>query len=40
LPRQIVITPIPEDPTYAYAIVNNERVIVDPQSYTVIDIIQ
>ncbi|MGV1803876.1 DUF1236 domain-containing protein [Agrobacterium vitis] len=40
LPRQIVITPIPEDPTYAYAIVNNERVIVDPQSYMVIDIIQ
>ncbi len=30
----------PEDPTYAYAVVNNQRVIVDPQTYVVVGVVQ
>lgn len=40
LPRQVILTPIPDDPTYSYAVVNNQRVIVDPQTYTVVDVVQ
>ncbi|MCA1404385.1 DUF1236 domain-containing protein [Ensifer sp. IC3342] len=40
LPRTIALTPIPENPTYAYAVVNNQRVIVDPRTYTVVQVIQ
>ncbi len=39
LPETVVVTPIPDDPTYAYAVVNNERVIVEPSSRKVIQII-
>jgi hypothetical protein len=40
LPQEIVLTPIPDDPTYAYAVVNNQRVIVDPQTYVVVGVVQ
>jgi hypothetical protein len=40
LPQQVVLTPIPENPTYAYAVVNNQRVIVDPQTYVVVGVVQ
>nr|WP_244426494.1 DUF1236 domain-containing protein [Rhizobium sp. PDO1-076] len=40
LPQQVVLTPIPEDPTYAYAFVNNQRVIVDPETYVVVGVVQ
>lgn len=40
LPRTVALTPIPENPTYAYAVVNNQRVIVDPRTYTVVQVIQ
>ncbi|MDF0698535.1 DUF1236 domain-containing protein [Rhizobium sp. MC63] len=40
LPETVVVTPIPEDPKYAYAIVNDQRVIVEPSSRKVIQIIQ
>jgi hypothetical protein len=39
LPREVVLTPIPEDETYAYAVVNNHRVIVDPQTNTVVQVL-
>jgi hypothetical protein len=39
LPQTVVLTPIPEDPTYAYAVVNEQRVIVDPQTYTVVQVL-
>lgn len=39
IPRQVVLTPVPENPTYAYAVVNKQRVIVDPQTYTVVQVI-
>ncbi|MGG7516585.1 DUF1236 domain-containing protein [Allorhizobium undicola] len=40
LPRQVVLTPVPEDPHYAYAVVNDQRVIVDPDSYTVVQVVR
>ncbi|WP_018239688.1 DUF1236 domain-containing protein [Ensifer sp. BR816] len=40
LPRKVVLTPIPENPAYAYAVVNNQRVIVDPKTYTVVQVVQ
>lgn len=40
LPREVVLTQIPEEPTYAYAVVNNQRVIVDPQTYVVVGVVQ
>ncbi|MCC8932363.1 MULTISPECIES: DUF1236 domain-containing protein [Rhizobiaceae] len=40
LPQEIVLTTIPEDPAYAYAVVNNQRVIVDPQTYVVVGVVQ
>ena len=40
LPREVVLTPVAEDPTYAYAVVNERRVIVDPKTYTVVQVIQ
>ncbi|THV21430.1 DUF1236 domain-containing protein [Peteryoungia ipomoeae] len=40
LPQQVVLTPIPENPTYAYAVVNQQRVIVDPQTHVVVGVVQ
>ncbi|EPE96213.1 DUF1236 domain-containing protein [Rhizobium grahamii] len=40
LPSTVVVTPVPENPKYAYAIVNDERVIVEPSSRKVIQVIQ
>jgi len=40
LPQTVVVTPIPDDPKYAYAIVNEQRVIVEPSSRKVIQVIQ
>jgi hypothetical protein len=39
LPETVVVTPVPENPKYSYAIVNDERVIVEPSSRKVIQII-
>lgn len=39
LPKTVVLTPVPEDPTYAYAVVNQQRVIVDPSTYTVVQVL-
>jgi hypothetical protein len=33
------VTPVPENPKYSYAIVNDERVIVEPSSRKVIQVI-
>ncbi|WEX74267.1 DUF1236 domain-containing protein [Sinorhizobium numidicum] len=40
LPQTVVLNPIPEDTRYAYAVVNQQRVIVDPQTRTVVQIVQ
>lgn len=39
LPKTVIVTPVPENPKYSYAIVNDERVIVEPSSRKVIQII-
>src|SRR5687767_7318753 len=36
IPRDVVLMPVPEDNRYAYAVVNNQRVIVDPRTHTVV----
>lgn len=40
LPETVVIHKVPQHETYAYAVVNKQRVIVDPQSRKVIKIIE
>ncbi len=40
LPRDVVLMPVAEDPRYSYTIVNDQRVIVDPKTYTVVQVLQ
>ncbi|CAN7642762.1 DUF1236 domain-containing protein [Neorhizobium sp. LjRoot104] len=39
LPSTVVVQPVPDNPKYAYAIVNKQRVIVEPSSRKVIQVI-
>jgi hypothetical protein len=39
IPQQVVLTPVPESPSYSYAIVNQQRVIVDPRTHNVVQVI-
>ncbi|OHV84949.1 DUF1236 domain-containing protein [Rhizobium sp. LCM 4573] len=39
VPEQVVLMPVPEEPAYAYAVVNEQRVIVDPGSRTVVQVL-
>lgn len=39
VPNTVILTPVPEDPRYAYTIVNEQRVIVDPQTHTVVQVL-
>jgi hypothetical protein len=40
VPETVVLTPVPDSPKYAYAVVNHERVIVDPQTRTVVQVVK
>ena len=40
IPQSVVVTPVPSNPKYAYTVVNDQRVIVDPQTHTVVQVIQ
>ncbi len=40
LPDTVVVTPIPDETGYAYAVVNDERVIVEPSTRKVIQVIK
>jgi hypothetical protein len=40
LPETVVVTPIPDEPTYAYAVVNHKRVIVQPKTRKVVRILE
>jgi uncharacterized protein YcfJ len=40
VPSDVEVTAVPDNPKYGYAIVNNQRVIVEPQSHKVVQIIQ
>ncbi|HEX5934308.1 MAG TPA: DUF1236 domain-containing protein [Pseudorhizobium sp.] len=39
LPQTVVLTPVPEAPQYAYTYVNERRVIVDPNTHTVVQVL-
>lgn len=40
LPDQIVVEEVPDNDGYAYAFVNDERVIIDPETRTVVQVIR
>jgi uncharacterized protein YcfJ len=40
IPQTIVVTPVPSNPKYGYTVVNNQRVIVDPETHTVVQVIE
>ncbi|CDZ49351.1 DUF1236 domain-containing protein [Neorhizobium galegae] len=40
LPSSIVLTPVPDSPKYAYAVVNKQRIIVDPRTRTVVQVVR
>ncbi|HEX2146030.1 MAG TPA: DUF1236 domain-containing protein [Pseudorhizobium sp.] len=40
VPETVVLTPVPDHDAYAYAVVNEQRVIVDPQTRTVVQVVQ
>jgi hypothetical protein len=39
VPETVVLTPVPSNTKYSYAVVNKQRVIVDPQTHTVVQVI-
>jgi hypothetical protein len=39
VPETVVLTTVPEAPQYAYAVVNEQRVIVDPQTRLVVEVV-
>ncbi|MGO4436727.1 DUF1236 domain-containing protein [Rhizobium sp. RAF56] len=40
LPENVAVVPVPDDPHYSYAVVNRQRVIVQPQSRKVVQVLQ
>lgn len=40
LPQRVVLTPVPDDGRYAYAIVNQHRVIVNPKNRVVVRVVE
>jgi hypothetical protein len=40
VPETVVLTPVPSNTRYSYTVVNNQRVIVDPQTHTVVQVLQ
>ncbi|MCJ9752184.1 DUF1236 domain-containing protein, partial [Neorhizobium sp. BETTINA12A] len=40
LPSSVVLTPVPDSPKYAYAVVNKQRIIVDPRTRTVVQVVR
>jgi hypothetical protein len=40
LPDTVVVTPVPDDPKYAYGVVNHERVIVQPKTRKVVKVVE
>lgn len=40
VPETVVSTPVPSNEQYAYAVVNDQRVIIDPRTHTVVQIVR
>jgi hypothetical protein len=39
IPADVVVTPIPDNPKYAYTVVNDRHIIVEPQSHRVVQVL-
>lgn len=39
VPETVVLTTVPEAPQFAYAVVNEQRVIIDPQTRVVVEVV-
>ncbi|KKX33629.1 DUF1236 domain-containing protein [Rhizobium sp. LC145] len=39
VPETVVLTPVPQNPDYAYTVVNERRIIVEPKSRTVVQVL-
>ncbi|EGE57608.1 hypothetical protein RHECNPAF_4300140 [Rhizobium etli CNPAF512] len=40
LPADVVVTPVPDNPKYAYTVINNQHVIVEPRTHRVVQVIE
>jgi hypothetical protein len=40
IPETVILTPVPSNDRYGYAVVNEQRVIVDPRTHTVVQVVQ
>ncbi|KRB61832.1 hypothetical protein ASE04_20165 [Rhizobium sp. Root708] len=40
IPADVVVTPVPDNPHYAYTVVNDRRVIVEPSTHRVVQVIE
>lgn len=40
LPADVVVTPVPDNPKYGYVVMGQQRVIVEPQTRKVVQVIQ
>lgn len=40
IPETVVLTPVPDHTNYSYAVVNEQRVIIDPKTRTVVQVLQ
>ena len=40
VPETVVLTPVPSNEHYAYAVVNDQRVIIDPRTHTVVQVVR
>jgi hypothetical protein len=40
IPSEVQVIPVPDHPQYGYAVINNERVIVEPRTHKVVQILQ
>ena len=40
LPADVVVTPVPDNPKYAYTVINDRHVIVEPRTHRVVQVIE
>ncbi|MQW88936.1 DUF1236 domain-containing protein [Sinorhizobium saheli] len=40
VPEVVEVTPIPDQPDFAFAVVNNKRVIVNPKTHVVVEVLE
>ncbi|MEZ2128568.1 MULTISPECIES: DUF1236 domain-containing protein [unclassified Sinorhizobium] len=40
IPSTVQIIPVPDNPRYGYTVINNQRVIVEPQTHKVVQILE